>query len=413
MRHKDQVFVAACDVAADRRDQFVTAAGKMDTCRDYRCILDRKDLGAILITTPDHWHSPTRVAACEAGKDVYIEKPNSNATKPAQRMVEAVRKHKRVCQVGLQQRSGKHFHDCAKMIREGPLGNITHVAMPFTGGYTQPPQSAQAPPDTLDWDGFQGPAPRRPFKPVHLRWREYYDYGGGIVTDWGVHLADVALWYMDADSKVPLLTSAAAQYWQVERGLEQVPDAVMVVWRHDKFVACFTNMNVFPNPRDLPLSGKILHGRRGNTLIVNRAGYEIRPGRAREGEKAIEAVRSLEPPTGGGPRFDRAAAAHVRNFLDCVKPGRNQSAISTWDSTRHCRVSLRCWQSVTANRMLGTARPPSLFRRGLGGINAWQCSMQTSVLGRQPTVPHRSLARPRRSGRSRRFRCLHLTVVIS
>jgi predicted dehydrogenase len=117
-QHNDQVFVAACDVARDRLDQFVTKAGKMATFTDYRKVLEQKDVDAVLITTPDHWHAPIMIAAVEAGKDVYVEKPISNTIEPAQRMVEAVHRTKRIVQVGLQQRSWDHFQESIKLLHK-------------------------------------------------------------------------------------------------------------------------------------------------------------------------------------------------------------------------------------------------------------------------------------------------------
>src|SRR6516165_6392178 len=133
LKHKDAAFTAACDVARDRLDQFlkVNPDEKMDAYGDYRRVLERKDIDAVLITTPDHWHSPIMVAAVEAGKDVYVEKPVSNTIAAALKMVEAARTHKQVVQVGLQQRSWDHFQECAKIIQDGYIGKVTHCVMNF------------------------------------------------------------------------------------------------------------------------------------------------------------------------------------------------------------------------------------------------------------------------------------------
>lgn len=324
-RNNDCVFVAACDVAKTKLDQ--TAArlsengAKVDRYGDYRRILDRKDIDAVLIATPDHWHSPMTVEACKAGKDVYVEKPVSNTIDAAQKMVEAARQYRRVVQVGLQQRQGKHFQEAAKLVQGGLLGTVTHAVLQFPGGYTTPPEPNQEPPADLDWNSFQGPAERRLYKPSRQRrWRAYYDYGGGLVTDWGVHLVDVAHWYLSADTAAPLLTSASAQYVNVPNPEhDQVPDAFIVSWQYEKFVMSFTNVAVF-NP-DFPQHGNYFYGPRGS-LLVHRSGYQVSPTQQRRIPGAPEPPPPIEAKM---VRFaenyenDPDTIAHTRNFLDCIK----------------------------------------------------------------------------------------------
>jgi predicted dehydrogenase len=325
LKHPDCTIVAACDVAKSRLDPTVaawtTAGAKVDTYEDYRRILDRKDIDAVLIATPDHWHSPITVDACAAGKDAYVEKPISNAIEPARKMVTAARTHQRVVQVGLQQRQGEHFKEAAKLVQDGLLGKVTHAVMQFPNAYTVPPEPTQAPPADLNWEQFQGPAPRHPYKPSRQRrWRAYYDYGGGIVTDWGVHLVDVAHWYLGADAKAPLITSASAQYVNVENPEhDQVPDAVTVSWQYDNVVMSFTNVSM-PDPQ-FGLQGNYFFGPKG-CLHVHRGGYQIRPSPPRRAPGAPEPPLPFEAKV---RRFDENyyndpdTIAHVRNFLDCVK----------------------------------------------------------------------------------------------
>ena len=200
LQHPDAQIVAACDVSKTRLDptleRFTKAqpAVKIEAYEDYRRILDRQDVDAVLVATPDHWHAAMVVDACAAGKDVYVEKPLSNTIERAWTAVEAARKHNRIVQMGVQQRQGEAFKEAAEIVQQGTLGKVSHVALQFPGGYGQPPEPTTAPPTGLNWEMFQGPAPRHPFKPSRLRWRAFYDYGGGLVTDWGVHLVDVAHW---------------------------------------------------------------------------------------------------------------------------------------------------------------------------------------------------------------------------
>ena len=228
IKNEDCVVVALCDVAKNKlASAAATIPGNVATYGDYRRVLDRKDVDAVLIATPDHWHSQMTVDACGAGKDIYIEKPLSNTIPAAQRMLAAVLKYQRVAQVGMQQRSWPHFQECARMIRDGVLGPVTHAVIQFGGGYyasTLVPSSS--PPADLDWESWQGSAPRHAYSPTRqTNWRAFYDYGGGLITDWGAHLIDTARQCLSTTNEAPLLTSASAQYLNVENpDHEQVPN---------------------------------------------------------------------------------------------------------------------------------------------------------------------------------------------
>ena len=340
VRNKDMQFVAACDVAKSKLDKFASKlGGSLATYGDYRRLLENKDVEAVLITTPDHWHSPIMVAACEAGKDVYCEKPVSNAIEPALKMIAAARKYNRVVQVGLQQRSWPHFQECARLVREGYIGPINQCMMLFGGmsGFRTPAEKPGPPPADLDWEMFQGPAPRHAYVPSRQNnWRSYYDYGGGSVTDWGVHLMDIAMWYMDADQKQAALTNGMGQYISSPLDPEKSPDTFTVTWKFEKFVATFTNA-VPPSQGGNIMSeqyGNYFFGTRG-MLLVNRYGYEIQPVppiKLPAGMSANFQLPPQPPPIEGKKDFDpngiledpdskmgSATVAHTRNFLDCVK----------------------------------------------------------------------------------------------
>ena len=364
-QHDDCAVVAACDVAGTRLDAFIAkqsaASAQLNRYEDYRRILDRADVDAVVVATPDHWHGPMTVDACDAGKDVYVEKPVTNAIEPAQRMVEAAREHDRVVQVGLQQRQGRHFQEAAKLVREGLLGRVTHVVMQFPGGYTQPPEPTEAPPADLNWDLFQGPAPRRPYKPSRQRrWRAFYDYGGGLVTDWGAHLVDVAHWYLGLDTKAPRLTSASAQYVNVDNPeRDQVPDAFVVSWQYDDVVMSFTNA-VTDDP-DFGAQGNYFFGPEGS-LQVHRSGFKILPrlpGRRSQPEQP--------PPIDTRVRRRREdyqndpdTIEHCRNFLDCIKS--RQRPVSDieigFNSTLPCLLGLLAIREERSFAWDGTAARP-------------------------------------------------------
>ena len=342
MKHKDSVFVAACDVAADRLEKTSsvmeqTQGNKVETYEDYRRLLERKDVDAVLIATPDHWHSPMTIDALAAGKHVYVEKPVSNAIEPAVKMLEAARKSKLVVQVGTQQRSWHHFQEAAKLFKEGYIGkSVNHCQMcpPGGGGFggaQQPiPTEAQPIPSGFNWEMFQGPADRDPFVPQRRNWRGWYDYGGGNLSDWGVHLTDIMNWYMGMDGQAPLLASASAQYVRIPEDPERVPDTYAVTWQYPNFVATLSNAMIPGEDDPRELYGNWFFGDRG-TLLVNRIGYEVRPYRPtapRNNPNAPTPPAAIEPkkfrePSGmsevADSAFGSATHRHIRNFLDAIK----------------------------------------------------------------------------------------------
>ena len=343
--HADVRYVANCDVYASRLEQGnkqLTDLQKdvtLEGYEDYRRILDRKDVDAVHIATPDHWHCQMLVDAIAAGKDVFIEKPLSNTIERAVEGLRAYKSSDRVVQFGTQQRSGAHFLEAAKIVQEGQLGKVTHAVIQFGGsGYGTPPEPEVPVPQGLNWDLFQGPAPRRPFKQGRLRWRGWWDYGGGLITDWGVHLTDVALWYLDSQRIGPALTCGTAQYVNfVNPDRDQSPDAFSVSWQYPNFVMTFTN--AVPQDWEFARHGNYFFGPNGS-LLIHRAGYEVRPagggqgggrGRGGTGAAGAQAAQAASPPPAplqprrvpwreaDGSDSTSATVAHGRNFLDCVK----------------------------------------------------------------------------------------------
>ena len=331
--HADVQYAAACDAYRVRVEQGVKQlselqdGAKVEAYEDYRRVLDRRDIDAVLIATPDHWHCQMLIDAMAAGKDVYVEKPLSNTIERAVQALAAYKGSPRVVQLGTQQRSGQLFQEAAKIVQDGQLGKVTHAVIQFPGdGYGTAPEPEAPVPDGLNWDMFQGPAPRHPFKASRLRWRGWWDYGGGLITDWGVHLTDVVLWYLNAQRVGPLLTSGTAQYVNfVNPERDQSPDAFSVSWQYPGFVMTFTNAVV--HDWEFARQGNFFFGPAGS-LLIHRAGYEVRPLPPPAGGRG-------NPPAGTGtgvspqPRRmpwrendadpQSSTAAHTRNFLDCVK----------------------------------------------------------------------------------------------
>jgi predicted dehydrogenase len=295
-------WVAAAEVNKAKLDSWMNPARqtfKLDVVGDHRRILDRKDVDAVLIATPDHWHSQQTIDAISAGKDVYVEKPASNSIPRINAMLEAYKKGKQVVQVGTQQRSWDHFAEAKKILDSGALGNVTHVTIVQPGSYARAKEAEQPVPAGLDWDMWQGPAPKKPFKPSRLGFRAWYDYGGGLVADWGAHHVDVAHWFMNADHKVPVRTTANGAFLAVpDADPEQVPDTFSISWLYDNFIMTFANGEVYMAPdaeNKIENWGVYFIGNRGS-LQVNRQGYAVRP----VVPHVIRKQGPPPPPTAGG-----------------------------------------------------------------------------------------------------------------
>jgi len=225
LNKKETQTLAVCDVDTTRREnakriveEFYgkqTDSGSYKGCaayHDFREVLARKDIDAVVIATPDHWHALIAIAAARAGKDIYCEKPLCQSIHEARSMVKAVRDHKRVFQTGSMQRSSKEFRTACELVRNGKIGKIktVEVAVGGPGKWCDLPTEADEP--GLDWDLWLGPAPKRGYHPelsprgVHKgfpNWRNYREYGGGMVTDWGAHHFDIAQWGLGMDDSGP------------------------------------------------------------------------------------------------------------------------------------------------------------------------------------------------------------------
>lgn len=336
LTYPDCSVPAVCDVfrpnAEKAAETVATQSGaKPDIYGDYRRVLERKDIDAVLIATPDHWHCPITVAACEAGKDVYVEKPLSNAIEPCVKAVAAARQYKRVVQLGVQQRSFPHYQRVAKLIQDGLLGRVSQAPMLYPGGSGRASDTPTDPPPGLDWEMFQGPAERHPYSATRQRsWRGYYDYGGGLVTDWGVHLVDVVHWYLNDDK--PLTVSASAQYVRFQSpDKEKAPDTFALSWTYAGYISSFNNWSPNWGTPDLPIgaSGNYFVGEKG-VLFINRGGFVARPTRRRVPQGQPQAPLEFEPILYRKPaeshKIEEGTRLHARNFLDCMKSRQKPAA---------------------------------------------------------------------------------------
>lgn len=314
-------IAAVCDVYQPNLDKGLKATdGKAKTCKDFREVLDNKDINVVIVASPDHWHALHTVQACQAGKDVYVEKPISVAVEEGKRMVEAARKHNRVVQVGTWQRSGIHFQKAVQFVQDGFIGKVSFVrtwnyANIYPEGIGNPPDSD--PPAGLDWDLWLGPAPRVPFNwnrfGVGDRWstfRYFWDYAGGWMTDWGVHLLDVVQWAMKVDGPSAVSASGGKFYLQDN---SEIPDTLQVTYEYPGFVCTYENRLNNGNSMYGHGYGIEFHGTDG-TLFVDRAGFRVIPEKRNTGKKEVDRTATVQMESANDALVD-----HARNFLDCVK----------------------------------------------------------------------------------------------
>ena len=283
--------------------------------KDFREILADKSIDAVCIATPDHWHAYMTVEACKAGKDVYVEKPACVYVEEGVKMVEAARKYKRVVQAGTMQRSGEYFRQAVEIVRSGDLGDVTfcrtwQAALWKPEGEGNPPDAE--PPAGLDWDLWLGPAPKRAFNVnrwgiAPKRWstfRYFWDYAGGAMTDWGVHLLDIV--QMAYNEQMPKAVNAFGSRFWVKDNLE-TPDTMLAEFHYPGFIGSYESRTCNPYPMYHQGYGTSFHGTKA-TLVVNRQGYWIYPN-----EKGAPAVAETNP------ELRKMNEPHWANFIECVK----------------------------------------------------------------------------------------------
>ena len=321
--HTGQVdCVAIADPYQPHLDEAATMTlGKAKTYKDFRRVLEHKDIDAVIIATPDHWHAIPMIAACEAGKDVYQEKPLSHTLLEGRKMVEAATKHNRVVQVGTQQRSGEHFQKAVELVRSGKIGKVTLAKTWIYGnqypeGIGNPPDSD--PPAWFDWDWWLGPAPKRPYNInrgiYNFRW--FWDYSGGIMTDWGTHLMDIVHWAMEVDAPKTIMATGGKYVLEDNR---ETPDTLEVMYQYPaspvsgkEFVARFSNRVANDRGPDGHSYGIQFFGTDG-TLFIDRGGYTLWPEPSRYGPERFGPGSVIS--SGGSAQH----YPHVLNFLECLK----------------------------------------------------------------------------------------------
>ncbi len=315
-----------------------------DTYQDFRRLLDRDDIDVVIVATPDHWHALPTIMACQSGKDVYCEKPLATSIEEGRAMVNAARKYDRVVQIGTQQRSSSHFREAVEFVRSGQLGTIRSVRawayLDWKGALGNPADTS--PPDSVDYDFWLGPATRRPFNPARFHWnfRWFWDYSGGLMTDWGAHMVDIGVWAMKEE---PIGAMAIAGKYGYPDDIMETPDTQVSVVKFPSFSLTWEHQlgcGVGPWQRE---HGVEFHGNNG-ILVVDRQGWEIHSETDSLDRKPRE-FRMMGMPRRSGSRsfhFD-----HVRNFLDCVESREKPNA----DVEIHHRAVNACHLANIAARL--------------------------------------------------------------
>jgi predicted dehydrogenase len=308
--------VALCDLdPAQLAKAAQRIGGNVETTADFRRILDRKDIDAVIIATPDHWHAIPALQALQSGKDLYLEKPIGHTIHEGQLLVKAAQSSKQVVSVGLQQRTGTLFLKAREIIQTGQLGKISHVhcwnawndQANFEGSYRQLKKVANGqPPAGVDYDFWLGPAPKREFNANRYNgtYLYYWDYSGGMTITWGVHLIDSAMHLMNAAA--PLSVTATGGKFALTDDRD-TPDTVEQVFEFPNFILTYScrHANAFASGSAASDHGIQFFGTQG-TMLLNRDGYQI----ITEGKKpeTIKSAAGLEAGWG----------THQRNFIECL-----------------------------------------------------------------------------------------------
>lgn len=317
LNHKNVECLALCDVdekvlnkrAADVEKK--RGAKPANLYKDWRKLVDNKDIDLVIVGTPDHWHCLMMTAACEAGKDVYCEKPIGRTIEECNIMLKAAKKNKSIVQVGQWQRSDPHWLDAVDFLRSGKLGKIRLVRVySYQGWNTSIPVLPDEPvPAGVDYDMWLGPAPSRPFNRnrYHFTFRWFWDYAGGLMTDWGVHLLDFALFGMNVTAPKSIM-AMGGKYGYPNDACE-TPDSLQTIYEFDGFNVMWDHA-IGINDGGYGRNAVLGFVGENGTLVVDRGGWEVRPENV-NGKTRMEAKPWVNG-TGVGLKN------HVQNHLDCI-----------------------------------------------------------------------------------------------
>jgi len=305
-------FVAVCDVYSARADQSASiAGGKVKTHKDHRRLLEHKEIDAVIVATPDHWHAPVAIDACKAGKDVYVEKPMVHTPKDGQALVKAARDHKRIVQVGMQARAVPHYLVARqKYLDSGAMGKIGLIKTWYNGnnGYIQkPPPGMEQKPDGLDWDRWLGPGPKVAWNPdIYFSPYKWLYYDGGMIMGIGIHVIDSA--HMMLKLHKPTAAVAAGGIYHFPD--RDTPDVINLALEYPEKVNVTFEAEImtagWKTTAGLELRGT------GGILTINRydraLGYDYQP---HPNNSTVAAGR--------GPGDPSSAEWLLRNWMDCIR----------------------------------------------------------------------------------------------
>ncbi len=295
---------------------------------DFRRLLDDDSIDAVVIATPDHWHAVMGILACQAGKDVYLEKPVSHTIEEGRRLVDVARTTDSVVQTGLQQRSGAHFHSAIELVQSGQLGTV-RLAKAWVANKRKPIGSKvdEPTPENVDYDLWLGPAPERGFNAnrFHHHWQWFHDYGTGELGNWGVHLLDIARWGLQLD--YPTRVSASGGSY-VFHGDQEMPDTLQATFQWPQHTITWEHRLWTNHGLEGRGSGVSFHGEKG-TLVIDRSGWKVYDCKERLNADASELLGS-----------------HLRNFIDCVRTRQRPNADIEigHTSTNLCHLGNAAWQ---------------------------------------------------------------------
>ncbi len=311
--------VALCDIDTNVLTSRAADVEKMQgkapkTYKEFERVMDDKSIDAVIIGTPDHWHCLPFIAACQAGKDIYVEKPLANSIAECNLMVQAARKYQRVVQVGQQQRSGDHWMKARDYIKQGNIGTLRKVNVwgNFRYGIGQPIVADSAVPPGVDFERWLGPAPARTFNKnrFHGSWRMFWDYGGGLLTDWGVHLLDMALWAKDV-KELPLSVTSSGGNFAFSDHAHETFDTMNVNFQLKDYTVNWENVAGIQSGPYGRSYGLAYIGNDA-TLVIDRAGWEVFPELSENGQ--TYKVPRLPSQPGRDYHLD-----HMQNFITCIE----------------------------------------------------------------------------------------------
>jgi predicted dehydrogenase len=314
---KNVEVVALCDIDESvlnkRKAELLVkqpSVQKIDTYSDYRKMLERKDIDIVIVGTPDHWHALQMIDACAAGKHVYVEKPAGNSIGECNTMIAAKNRYNRIVQVGQWQRSQKHFKDALDVVHSGQLGNIRTTKVWCYQGWMRPqPVVPNSPvPAGVDYKTWIGPAPMRDFNAsrFHFHFRWFWDYAGGLMTDWGVHLLDYGILGMKAGN--PKSVSALGGKFAYPELAEETPDTLTTLYEFDNFNLVWDSAMGIDNGSYGRDHGIAFIGNNG-TLILDRSGWEVIEERQAKNKVAIALHKSE----------DNGVNLHWLNFINAIR----------------------------------------------------------------------------------------------